>query len=322
MILNHFKPSEFILPTLSCKNLSTETLEALKKFASKSISAIRWNYSESLNDKAEISLLKVTKWFTSDYLDWDIWKCLYRFSTETLSSAIVIAYVALYEFLEDFGIENMLIGSDVILHQFKGFEKMFLNSSTIESLEIFQTCDSKSTTGTLFWLLDQTQTLFGSRELKSWISSPLIDLKELEERRSAIDELRHLVKSGNLDPLLKLMSNLPDLERALIRIKNFKSTPEEFVTTIRNLDSISKLKVSQSMIFKSDVGRLLRSFEKIRGGVVYLASLIDMEWKKSSDDTLELITLFRDLEKFEELLAARKVISPGLFGLHNFFKGC
>lgn len=48
------------------------------------------------------------------------------------------------------------------------------------------------TKGSLFDILDQTVTPYGRRLLKKWISNPLTDIKEINRRLDAIEELDYL----------------------------------------------------------------------------------------------------------------------------------
>ena len=53
---------------------------------------------------------------------------------------------------------------------------MQIDSFSRNNLELIRTIRSEDSYGTLFWLLDQTQTNMGSRLLKKWIMKPLCDL--------------------------------------------------------------------------------------------------------------------------------------------------
>ena len=59
--------------------------------------------------------------------------------------------------------------------QIDGFSK--------NNLELTRTIRSEDSYGTLFWLLDRTQTNMGSRLLKKWISKPLCNEREILIKR-------------------------------------------------------------------------------------------------------------------------------------------
>lgn len=66
---------------------------------------------------------------------------------------------------------------------------MLLNASTISNLEIFRNQTDFKTSGTLFSVLDHTQTAFGRRLLRKWVAKPLLQRHELQERIDAVDEV-------------------------------------------------------------------------------------------------------------------------------------
>ncbi|CUM67779.1 uncharacterized protein PRCAT00005484001 [Priceomyces carsonii] len=98
---------------------------------------------------------------------------------------------------------------------------MLLSSDAIRALEIFQNYTyTNCNKGSLLWLLDHTRTRFGTRLLRKWISRPLINKIEIEERYQAIDDLRsgfnHAVDSLKIQ-LDKIGKNL-DLEEMLMKV--------------------------------------------------------------------------------------------------------
>ena len=60
---------------------------------------------------------------------------------------------------------------------------------TINSLELLENQRNKERLGSLLWLLDKCQTAMGSREVKKWITRPLIDKNEIEKRYEIVESL-------------------------------------------------------------------------------------------------------------------------------------
>ncbi|MCB1214102.1 MAG: DNA mismatch repair protein MutS [Deltaproteobacteria bacterium] len=84
---------------------------------------------------------------------------------------------------------------------------------TFRHLELTQNAADKGRRGTLFWVLDQTVTAMGARNLARWIHYPSANLKKIEERLDAVAELVE-----DLEKLLHLQESLKpirDLERML-----------------------------------------------------------------------------------------------------------
>ena len=105
--------------------------------------------------------------------------------------------------------------------------KVIRNNSTMQidsfsrnNLELIRTIRSEDSYGTLFWLLDKTQTNMGSRLLKKWIMKPLCDLKEITSRQDIVSSLiENFLVRGDLTQDLK---DIYDLERLVAKI-NFGS---------------------------------------------------------------------------------------------------
>ena len=93
---------------------------------------------------------------------------------------------------------------------------MELNSETVRNLELVETIRGKDRTNSLLWFLDKTKTAMGSRLLKSYIISPLIDKEEIIRRQNIIELLikEFLYKSE----LKTYLYEIYDLERLTGRI--------------------------------------------------------------------------------------------------------
>ncbi|MBE6132353.1 MAG: DNA mismatch repair protein MutS [Erysipelotrichaceae bacterium] len=97
---------------------------------------------------------------------------------------------------------------------------MQIDSFSRNNLELIRTIRSEDSYGTLFWLLDQTQTNMGSRLLKKWISKPLCDLEEITNRQNIVSDLMdNFLIRGDLTADLR---DIYDLERLVAKI-NFGS---------------------------------------------------------------------------------------------------
>lgn len=94
---------------------------------------------------------------------------------------------------------------------------LVLDATTRRNLELTRTLRAdKSKRGTLFGLLDKTQTAMGGRLLRRWIDQPLRSVSEIHARLDAVGELH-----GNLvlcDAIQDTVSPVYDLERICSRI--------------------------------------------------------------------------------------------------------
>ena len=88
---------------------------------------------------------------------------------------------------------------------------MALDINARRNLELTEKLRDKSKKGTLLWVLDKTSTSMGGRLLRRWISDPLIEVKEINERLDAVEELKNdIILRGEITESLK---GVYDIER-------------------------------------------------------------------------------------------------------------
>jgi DNA mismatch repair protein MSH6 len=75
----------------------------------------------------------------------------------------------------------------------------------------------------LLYTCDRCSTHFGKRLLARWLSAPLCNVKEINERLNAIDILRE--KSDLCNKIRDKLKNIPDLERLFCRIHSLGHRP-------------------------------------------------------------------------------------------------
>lgn len=125
-------------------------------------------------------------------------------------------------------------------HVIKMTNIMRLDGNTIRHLEILKTMRQNQTHGSLFWLLNQTQTALGSRYLKQQLLRPLMDKTVLNQRYEAITALNteFLLR----DELKTLLTQVYDLERLAGRISYGHATARDLKQLERSLKILPLLK--------------------------------------------------------------------------------
>ncbi|MFI5251566.1 MAG: DNA mismatch repair protein MutS [Bacteroidota bacterium] len=114
-----------------------------------------------------------------------------------------------------------------------------LDQSTKRNLEI-STSIGGTEEGTLFWVLDRTQTPMGGRLLKKWINQPLKHLEPIKSRLEAVQEL-----TGEEDLRKQLsgsLSHIGDLERLISKICTGRANPREMIALKNMLHQVADLK--------------------------------------------------------------------------------
>ena len=125
--------------------------------------------------------------------------------------------------------------------QYHGHEdSMHLDSFTIKNLELFQSSSLVNKKATLINVIDKTRTSSGSRMLKNYLKSPLLDQKKIKIRQNRISEI---IKNTNLrEALSDLLKETFDIERIISRVSSDKTNPRDLVNLKISLENINALK--------------------------------------------------------------------------------
>jgi DNA mismatch repair protein MutS len=116
---------------------------------------------------------------------------------------------------------------------------MILGANTKRNLELFESI-SGDDTGTLFGIMNQTNTPMGVRKLADWMSFPLMDTGEITRRLDAVEELT--AHPDILEGLRDLLDDIPDIERIVGRISAGTASPRDIVSMANGLDQIPGMK--------------------------------------------------------------------------------
>ena len=95
-------------------------------------------------------------------------------------------------------------------------DHMVLDDFTRRNLELTETLHDGGRRGSLLGVMDRTVTAMGARKLRHWMTHPLVDLKRIEERHTAVEEL--VRQSLGRDDLRRALDDVYDLERLNGRI--------------------------------------------------------------------------------------------------------
>ncbi|CAF1182110.1 unnamed protein product [Adineta steineri] len=101
-------------------------------------------------------------------------------------------------------------------------QNMVLDATTLYNLEIL-TNSRGGKEGSLLYVCDRCSTHFGKRLLARWLSAPLCNVNEINERLNAIDILRE--KKELCIKIRDKLKTIPDLERLFCRIHSLGHRP-------------------------------------------------------------------------------------------------
>lgn len=247
-------------------------------------------YSKSLKNVVEQVLEKTQiKPFLTKLEDW-VFK--YDYAFEILTNHFQT------QSLKGFGIDEFelgIISAGAILHYLQETQRtklshirkisrydtgdyMTLDPATKRNLEITVSYSGETAYGTLFSVIDKTQTPMGARLLKKWVLRPLRKLEPIQKRLEAVKELyenQELRKE-----LYKILGEIGDLERLISRIAirahlpgtTGRANPRDMINLKESLKKIPKIK-SLLANSKSDT---LQKISKFLNPLTDVISLIEL----------------------------------------------
>lgn len=156
-------------------------------------------------------------------------------------------------------------------------KSMFLDQVTRKNLELTESLYKKDRKGTLFWALDETKTAMGARNLKQLLKTPLLDLKEINNRLDALEELK--VNFTVREEIRAVLNKTPDFERMIARIVLEENNPRDLLSlkeALLNLKNISPLlnKFNKSCLLQ-EFNAFFAEFEKPDSQYLALIDLIE-----------------------------------------------
>ncbi len=202
--------------------------------------------------------------------------------------------------LEGFGCHEMPLGTvsaGMIIHYLKETQKrfpphireiksyrvgdyMFLDESTCRHLELLRNIRNEPK-NSLFHVIDRTLTPMGSRILKRWIMYPLINVRKINERLSAVSELkRNPILRKKLRDVLK---TIHDIERINGKICLGRANPKDLLAlkeSIKRIPPIKELLKGSNNSFISELVSELDSLSDI-------AEAIDKSIKEDAPASLK-----------------------------------
>ncbi|MGA9118780.1 MAG: DNA mismatch repair protein MutS [Bacteroidota bacterium] len=165
-------------------------------------------------------------------------KTLKGFGLEEFGIGVAAAGAVLH-YLQETQKQNLLHIRKIVPFSIAGY--IVLDPATKRNLEIAASADGTQE-GSLFGVLDRTQTPMGGRLLKRWIGQPLNVLEKIVDRLDAVEEM---VKTEDVrrDAGLSL-GKIGDLERLNMRICTGRATPRDIVALRSNLLAVVDLRAA------------------------------------------------------------------------------
>lgn len=114
---------------------------------------------------------------------------------------------------------------------------MVLDYSALRNLEVFETSRTRQRKGSLFDLLDATETAMGSRTLRQWLERPLGRRAAIEERLDAVEAFVEDVFLR--DHVQKALASVYDLDRLSGRVALGTANGRDLLAIARSLSALA-----------------------------------------------------------------------------------
>lgn len=143
---------------------------------------------------------------------------------------------------------------DVCIVSYKAESYLNLSYGALRNLEVLQNMENLKKEGTLFWVLDKTKTPMGRRLLEHSLKFPLLSKTKILKRQEIISYF--LENKNQNDLIASNLSNISDISRIIVRIKNNYFKTKDFPALKKSMSAICALvkKFNSIEIFKfSDI---------------------------------------------------------------------
>lgn len=219
-LIQGFQPSEIIYQKKACKDY-----EALDRESVHSFRLEDWVFT------SDFAYETLNKHFQT--------KSLKGFGVEELQKAVIAGGAILHYLSET---HHDRLSHITQISRIEEERYVWLDRFTIRNLELVSSQHENATT--LIDILDRTQTSMGGRMMKRWMVLPLKDLKPIQDRLGAVEELKAEEEiTYRLGERLKMVG---DLERLISKTAVGKVNPKEVMSLLRTLNQIDPIKMDLS----------------------------------------------------------------------------
>jgi DNA mismatch repair protein MutS len=148
-----------------------------------------------------------------------------------------------------------------------------LDAATRRNLELLQTLGGERR-GSLFWVLDETETPMGTRRLREWLLAPLLDPSRIGERLDAVEALAEDVTSRAA--VREALHGIGDLERLAGRVGARVASPRDLVSLATALGRVERAAAALAQPRSALLARLAGMLDPLAGVAAEIgAALVD-----------------------------------------------
>ncbi|MBE9502615.1 MAG: DNA mismatch repair protein MutS [Proteobacteria bacterium] len=152
---------------------------------------------------------------------------------------------------------------------------MLIDFATKRNLELTSTIYDDNRKGSLFQILDFTQTAMGGRKLKEWINYPLQDIEKIKGRLNAIEELKRLPAIRR--DLKEALGGVYDLERLNGRVSLGRANPRDMISLRNSLRKLPNIVESLNELSDPLIKEMRETIDTIPEMELLISSAIEDE---------------------------------------------
>ena len=158
-----------------------------------------------------------------------------NFEKKTL---VIQAINGLMYYIEDTQKEKPENLNKIIVYESTKYMALDINAR--RNLELTEKLRDKSKKGTLLWVLDKTSTSMGGRLLRRWISDPLVDVTDINDRLYSVKELKE--NDVLRDDIIESLKNVYDIERLAGKISYGTANARDLISLKNSISQLPDLK--------------------------------------------------------------------------------
>lgn len=181
-----------------------------------------------------------------------------------LPYAVISCLAAVLNYLENFDLQKALQDTSNFSQFSEKSKYLYLPGNTVRNLELFSNQNDGKEKNSVYWLMNQTVTKYGSRKLKAWLACPLKDNKEILQRQEAVNTILDNLNCSVLTKLRSVLGKSPDLERGLCSIYHEKCSVQELYVVCRSLSAaLCEVEAMKKWLTENSCSLLLSLFNEI-----------------------------------------------------------
>lgn len=177
----------------------------------------------------------------------------------TANNSVVVSVGALLDYIGE--MQKCDISYIKKLNVYNDGQYMELDINTRRNLELTEAMRSKDKKGSLLWVLDKTHTAPGARLLRKWVEHPLLNVKDIIKRQSAVGELfdNFMLR----EEIGVLLDNVLDLERLITKVVYGTANAKDLRAIAGTVSIIPELKALLKDCESDELSRINKNIDAL-----------------------------------------------------------